>query len=206
MENTRELIASNITKYRKMCGLTQADLATKLNYSDKAVSKWERGESLPDIIILKEMSRLFGVSLDALTSNEEEKPKKFHKFYMRVLTDKFLISAISTLLVWLVASIVFFVLKMTLANTPKLWMTFIFAIPVNCIVLLCLYKHWHSGWYNFACSSMLVLSIALSFFLMFGKQYLWLLFIICVPIIAILFLWFVARDKIFKRFKDKKQQ
>lgn len=206
MENTRELIASNITKYRKMCGLTQADLATKLNYSDKAVSKWERGESLPDIIILKEMSRLFGVSLDALTSAEEEKPKRFHKFCVRVLTDKFLISAISTLVVWLVATVVFFVLKMTLGDTPKLWMTFIFAIPVNCIVLLCLTKFWKSGWYNFACSSLLVLSIALSVFLMIGVEYLWLLFIICVPIIAILFLWFVARHKIFKRFKPNKEQ
>ena len=55
-QNVRSIIASNLTKYRKNLGLTQLELAEKLNYSDKTLSKWERGESIPDIVTLKQLS------------------------------------------------------------------------------------------------------------------------------------------------------
>lgn len=45
-EKLRQLIAENIAYYRKLNGDTQAGLAEKLSYSDKSVSKWERGGSL----------------------------------------------------------------------------------------------------------------------------------------------------------------
>ena len=53
----RNQIGSNIAAYRKQAGLTQAGLAEKLNYSDKAVSKWERGEGLPDVYILAQIAQ-----------------------------------------------------------------------------------------------------------------------------------------------------
>ena len=62
----RMQIGVNIAAHRKRAGMTQACLAEKLNYSDKAVSKWERGESMPDVTTLVQLADLFGVSLDDL--------------------------------------------------------------------------------------------------------------------------------------------
>lgn len=201
-EDIRNIIASNIVKYRKMCGMTQVELANHLNYSDKMISKWERAESLPDIIILKEMSKLFGVSVDALTSITQEKPtKRLRAFWRRIYSDKFLISAVGTIIVWLVATIMFVTFSLIFPNAHKFWLAFIFAIPVNLIVLLCLQKIWKSAWFNFICVSLLAISVALSVHLAFGYNKLWLLFMICIPIIALSFILFVMRGKIFKHEK-----
>ena len=58
-EKLKKQIGINIASYRKRNGLTQAGLAERLNYSDKAVSKWERGESVPDVLTLSQMAELF---------------------------------------------------------------------------------------------------------------------------------------------------
>ena len=74
----KRLVADNITMYRKANGLTQIQLAEKLNYSDKAVSKWERGESLPDLYILMQIVDMFGITLNDLVTKQEQ-PKKVNK-------------------------------------------------------------------------------------------------------------------------------
>ena len=65
-EILKVMIGSNIAAYRKRAGLTQAGLAEKLNYSDKAVSKWERGESIPDVLTLMQLAELFEISVNDL--------------------------------------------------------------------------------------------------------------------------------------------
>ena len=65
------IISKNIIKYRKKMGLTQLELAEKLNYSDKTLSKWERGESMPDIVTLKQLADIFMISVDVLISTED---------------------------------------------------------------------------------------------------------------------------------------
>ena len=63
-EDIKQTIASNLSGYRKKAGLTQQQLADKLNYSDKAVSKWERAEAIPDVIVLKSIADIYGVKVD----------------------------------------------------------------------------------------------------------------------------------------------
>ena len=65
-----ELIASKISDLRKKEGLSQEELADKLFVSRQAVSKWERGEALPDTDNLISISKLFNVSLDELVGND----------------------------------------------------------------------------------------------------------------------------------------
>lgn len=72
MQNLKPIIAKNISNLRQNNNMTQGDLATKLNYSDKAVSKWERAESVPDIAVLKQIADLFDVTLDYLVSDNNE--------------------------------------------------------------------------------------------------------------------------------------
>ncbi|UQZ35516.1 XRE family transcriptional regulator [Paenibacillus sp. PK3_47] len=62
----REQLARNISIYRKLKGLTQEELAQKLGLSFQAVSKWENAQSMPDISLLPELSRILGVSIDKL--------------------------------------------------------------------------------------------------------------------------------------------
>ena len=56
--------ASNIIRLRTGRGMTQAELGARLNYSDKTISKWERGEAIPDAFVLTQLAELFGVSVD----------------------------------------------------------------------------------------------------------------------------------------------
>ena len=102
-EKVKQLIAANIAYYRKECHLTQAELAEKIHYSDKSVSKWERAEGLPDICVLVVLADLFGVTVNDLLAEKHRKSRrtapKMHKG---------LITMISILLVWLVAVVVFF--------------------------------------------------------------------------------------------------
>ena len=69
--NVREIIAKNISSLRKREKMTQAQLAEKLHYSDKAISKWERGDSLPDAEMLYEISKFFNVSIEYLFETHE---------------------------------------------------------------------------------------------------------------------------------------
>lgn len=97
-EKLRQLIAENIAYYRKLNGDTQAGLAEKLSYSDKSVSKWERGDSTPDIFILSHIASLYGITVQDLL-----REKKVAKTRTRHL----LISLLSVGLVWLVMTVLF---------------------------------------------------------------------------------------------------
>ncbi len=65
-----KIIAKNITELRRNAGLTQAKLAEEIGYSDKSVSKWERCEGVPDVVCLKNMADLFGVTVDYFLTDE----------------------------------------------------------------------------------------------------------------------------------------
>jgi len=65
------IVASNIINLRAGAGLTQAQLGEKLNYSDKSISKWERGEAIPDAYVLLQMAEIFGVSVDFILSSHD---------------------------------------------------------------------------------------------------------------------------------------
>ena len=77
MDNTNIVLATNIQKYRKKCGLTQEELAKKLGVTFQAVSKWENAKTAPDIFFLPEMADLFGCSIDELFSREIEKEDSY---------------------------------------------------------------------------------------------------------------------------------
>ena len=72
MQDVKVVFAQNLISLRKQIKLTQLELAEKINYSDKAVSKWERGESIPDVTVLMTIASLFGVTLDFLVTEHAE--------------------------------------------------------------------------------------------------------------------------------------
>ena len=128
--------AQKLAHYRKSAGLTQSQLAEKLNYSDKAVSKWERGESVPDIFVLSQIAELFSVRVDDLVNEKvPERP-------IDIVRNHGLITLISVGLVFFVAAIVFATLSVVNFASFPLWYCFIYALPVASIVLIVFTAMW----------------------------------------------------------------
>lgn len=159
MKDLKPIIAKNITALRQSAKLTQSDLAERLNYSDKAVSKWERGESVPDIMVLKAVADLFGVTVDYLIEEHEdlpqiqaERPQRKHRHSRPIITT------LSILLVWFVALFVYVVMDSVPPLIELQWLAFVYAIPVSMIVWLVLNSIWFNSRWNYLIISTLMWS------------------------------------------------
>lgn len=199
-QNVRSIIASNLTKYRKNLGLTQLELAEKLNYSDKTLSKWERGESIPDIVTLKQLASIFGVSVDVLISEEGTSTAFVRKKDKKPQTRRKIIcvNLLSVALVWLVAVFIFVLLSLILKDQSKLWLSFIYAIPVSGIVLLVFSCIWGNNIYRFLFTSLIVWTSSLSVHLtmnLFNVQNGYMLYFISIVLEIMAFVFFIILKK-----------
>lgn len=158
MEDIKPIIAKNITALRQNAKLTQIELAERLNYSDKAVSKWERAESIPDITVLKTIADMFQVPLDYLVRENPELPvleEEPDQTPVRKRNHK-VITALSILLVWFVAAVVFVILDMIGLDTWLHLFAFAYAIPVSMIVWLVMNSIWFTRRRNYLIISLLM--------------------------------------------------
>ena len=138
-EQIKANIALNITELRKKNGMTQSELAEFLNYSDKSVSKWERGDGIPDVVVLQKIAELFGVTLNDLLKGEISVKKSTSK---PSTVNRIIIPLLSASLSFFVASIVFFLLNIFLPDLERNWLVFILAMPVACIPLIVFSVIW----------------------------------------------------------------
>ena len=215
-EKLRKQIGANIVSYRKRNGMTQARLAEKLNYSDKAVSKWERGESVPDVVTLVQLSELFEITVNDLLQDPNELPDNPGRVerVMGVAVEKTLkrkanksiILMLSSLLVWFVALLIFVVLSML--DVEKSWLAFIYAIPVDAVVMLSLRSAWKDFRWNRALISVIMwgslLSLFASLMVFVGPALwtkLWRMFLLGIPGQAAILLWF----EIYRKPKKEKE-
>ena len=202
-EKLKSQIGANIAAYRKRAGLTQVGLAEKLNYSDKAVSKWERGESIPDVLTLVHLAEQFDISVSELLVDPNElpgNPGKLEKAMTQVSekalkrkANKNIILALSTTLVWFVALFAFVLLSSFDFLEKYSCLLFFYAIPANAIVLLSLRSAWHDFRWNKALISIIAWGSLLSIFvtLVAGwNYYFWKLFLLGIPGQIAIFLWF----------------
>ena len=159
----RSAVAKNLLELRKKNSMTQADLAEHLNYTDKAVSKWERGESLPDVVILRQIATLFGVTVDYLLTEEHAEDAPAGILQKKPsLRAHVLITCISVLLVWLIATAVFVFISVSPIEVAHHWLAFIYAIPISAIVYLVLNSIWFNQKVNYLIISALMWSMLLS--------------------------------------------
>ena len=197
MADYKRIIANNITELRKAIPLTQAELAEKLNYSDKAVSKWERGESIPDVIVLKEIADIFGVTVDYLLEETHPLSGLTQNMPRQLKINRLLITSLSCMLVFLVATIAFVVLD-TVATIPRIWLAYVYCVPVCSIVLIVFNSIWGKTKLNFLFISLLLWSALTSIYLTIGYRY-WILFIIGAPAQLIILLMSGIRAKFLKK-------
>ena len=182
--------ASNIIKLRSGAGLTQAELGEKLNYSDKTISKWERGEAIPDAYVLTQMAEIFGVSVDYLLSShdawespeqqeEKERKQEEHRYSVNMII------AISVLGVWTMALTIFVMLWLF---DIILWETFVVALPVSILtymVLICVFRRRRQLQFVIAA---FVLSLFILLYFTLPMQKPWQLFLIAIPAEILVFL------------------
>lgn len=174
--------SKNLTKLRKSNNLTQLTLAEKLNYSDKAISKWEVGSVVPDVETMTKISEFFGVTVNDLIYPEK---KKFNNVFWR---NHILITLLSFGLVWFISTIVYFVLQQTL-EAPRLWLTFIVTIPISAIVLVVFSAIWFKKIWLMMSVSGLFWSIILTIYLLINNYSLWFIFIIGVVGQLLIIFW-----------------
>ena len=200
-EILKNQLGANIAAFRKRSGMTQAALAERINFSDKAVSKWERGESIPDVLTLMALAQLFEITVDDLLKDHNALPEHVGKVEqvmgsvvektLKRKADKRIIAQLCSVLVWFVALLTFVICASF--EIPKSWIAFFFALPVNCVVLLIL----RSAWRDFRSNKWLIsgimwgflVSIYMSILLFAGKN-MWMLFLLGIPGQAAIFLWF----------------
>lgn len=191
-EKLRDQLGANIVMYRKRNGLTQAGLAEKLNYSDKAVSKWERGESMPDVLTLVQLAELFEITVNDLLVDPDALPEntgKVEQVMGKALekatknkANKRSILGLSSLCVWFVALLLFVIISSL--DVPGSWIAFIYAIPADAIVRLSLRSAWHDfRWNKLLVSTIMwggLLSIYMTLLLFFGLN-IWKIFLLGIP-------------------------
>lgn len=192
MGNVTEIIGENISALRRANNLTQQQLANKLNYSNKAVSRWEKGECLPSIEILSAICDFFGVEFDYLI-HKHDRPAKIKK---GVDPNKIAITLLACVTVFTVATIVFVYVKVI--HDANYWQSFVWGVPVSCFIIFELGRRW--GWNKIvritAASVMLWSIIAGVFLTVMDIVNIWPLFLIGIPLqVIMILLFFVSRTE-----------
>lgn len=207
MENISEInrkIADNLISCRKAAGMTQAELAEKINYSDKSVSKWESGNGIPDVYTLMQIAELFHVTLNELVGDEAPTPKAEKlRNERRTRGMRYLIMLLSSCIVWLVATCVFAVLNVVMTTPRHLGLCFLYASVAQAILIVVLAGVWKYRLLRFFAVTMLIwMSLVCTYLtakyisIHFGSDYsgLWTVFLVGIPLQILEILWVFFRS------------
>lgn len=206
MSDLKEIIAANLIRLRQEVGLTQAQLAEKLNYTDKAVSKWERGESIPDLRVLIQLAEIYNITVDDIVREnkaEEVKPKLnlFHK--------RLLITLLSFALVWVVATGVFMILYCIPAVRSRAYLSFVIAPLVSTVVLVVFSSLWGRRITTALAASAVVWSVMLIVHVFLSvyapKTSIWPFYLVAAGVQVLVAGWFVLR-KLYKPNRKREEE
>ena len=194
LDDVKEVIAENLVRLRTKANLTQVQLAEILNYSDKAVSKWERGESIPDIRVLMQIAGVYNVSLDDIVCRPQEKEVK------PVLNKRkkhLLITLLAFALVWFIATGIFVILYL-IPDIEHEWLSFVAAAFVASIVLTVFSVLWGTRITNAITCSLILWTLATFLYILLSlfapqSDNFWLLFVAASPFEVLIILWFIFR-------------
>ena len=211
LNDLKLISASNIIRLRQGAGLTQAELGARLNYSDKTISKWERGEAIPDAFVLTQLAAMFDVTVDYLLSShdqwdgqaaepaeeppeEQEKEEPERTYSAEVLIVLVMVSiwtaAITTFVVLWIFGIIW-------------WRIFAIALPVSLLVLLILISIFYPKRNLQYYIAGFVASLFVMVYLLFQEKNLWQIFLVSAPAVAIVFLACNLQKKSLRSHKNE---
>lgn len=204
MEELNKIISQNLIALRTKSGLTQLQVAEKINYSDKSISKWERGDAIPDIPVMLQLAELYGVSLDDMVKKHEKQEIK-PKAKKLKLNQQILISIIAFSFVWFLATIGFAVVYGFFELYSQAYLSFIVAIPVSFLVLLILSFFWYPYFVSSIFCSIFLWTTILAITQCISAVNMWLLYIIVIPLQLIVIFGFFLKKLIKKHDKTEKE-
>lgn len=195
MKDIKEIFAANLSELRQASGMTQLELGDRLNYSDKTVSKWERGESIPDAGMLKQIADVFGVTVDYLLEESHEHTEKHYAVTEEELSDNLYarhmtVWKIVQAGVWLLS---FLIIVLCWVITRKFyWLILIWTLPVSFLLSIIFTGLWaKKKWQHlYVYISLFILSILLAIYLSALSYNLWMLFLIMIPVEVLLYFIF----------------
>lgn len=192
LSELRLVFASNLIRLRSQSGMTQAELGEKLNYSDKSVSKWERGEAIPDAYVLTRLSALFDVTVDYLLSSHDswEAPPEEEQQMKKPRYSEFRIMLLVVVSVWMAFLTAFVALWLF---GIVLWELFLVAVFSSLLVLIVLLATFKRRRYLECCIGAFILSVLLLLFFVVPEMRLWQVLLLSVPAELIVFLSFHIR-------------
>lgn len=190
MRNIKEIVAENLTYLRKKNSLTQIELAKKINYSDKAVSRWENGEALPDVETLQRICDVYNLPINYLFEVHDKSDltseAKF-KYQVKITIEIIVITTI-----WTIITILFLYAKAYL--NIVFWQAFIWGIPITCFAVSSFNAFWNKKLLlSLISNSVLCWSFITSVYLQMIEKNLFLIFIIGVPIQVAIILFYLIR-------------
>lgn len=212
MKDIKSVVSQNLSALRKQKGITQAELAERLNYSDKAISRWEKGDTLPDLNVLYEICQFYEITMNDLTSEECTAPQKDEAQKNRRMYRIWscIVAVAST---WFLATLCF-ISSLVVEAFPIFWIAFVWALPVSCAVVMLIGRQYYNWVVHFILGSVLTWSaitaiiLTLICFTPLGSPVFWFLYLVGVPIQAIILFSQMAwktRKKV-KNNKKKKEE
>ena len=201
MDDLKTVVGKNLNSLRKQAKLTQIELAEKFNYTDKAVSKWEQGATLPDLETLKQLSEFYGVTIDYLTDEKNIKNPQFNpKTERMIFVNRITITCLLSSIIWMAATIVFVYPLLIMKGKAPYWPIFIWALPINCILVLILNRFFFrknkitamASWTTLLWSMLTAIYMHFTFFTEAGYN-MWLVYFIGIPAQAVIILWYLLK-------------
>ena len=190
-KSQEQIIAENLIYYRKAMGLTQLEIAEQFNYSDKSISKWERAEGLPDVLVLKALADFYGIRVDDFFKEEKR------KIIMSKKSRHWFIVGLSEFLLWLVFGLTFVILSLALPHAFDWWLIFIYASAASFVLAVVWAGIYHQKFFQLLATTGIIwhsiLSVYLTMLLNTSIPTLWLLFLIGIPLEGLAILWYFLK-------------
>ena len=203
MNDIKHIIAKNLISLRKKNHLTQNELAEKLNYSDNAVSRWEHAEVTPSIETLEQIAHIYNVPLASLIEDNAVKTAQIND--KRQLINKLAGILITASIVWFVATISFVMARLIWDYT--FWQIYIWAMPIVSLVMMPFHHYWGRHIYKYTVLTVFIWTLLLAIFVQLFNlsPWMWIIFILGVPIQIGLSIWAFVKPKPPKQKKHKEK-
>lgn len=187
----KEITAKNITDLRVRSKMTQLELGNAISYSDKAISKWERAEAVPDAYVLLALSEIFGVSVDYLLHDHTGEPLPNVN---RSRVNHVSITSLAIIAVWTVFAIAY--LAVYLAAKFSYPLFFIYATIVSLIMLIVFNSLWGKRSLNMLIIMGLVTMIIVAIYLiLLPLGNFWQMLLLIIPALLIVLCCFKLKVK-----------
>ena len=186
MENIKDIVARNILRLRKKSGLTQMALSEQINYSDKAISRWESGEVTPDVETLNKLAQIFNVKIASLF-DENLDPEESEISAPIKIKSKLIISLLSVCLVWILATLAYVLILVT--ASINIWQIFVYSATASLIVAVVFAALWGNKPLRYLLISALMWSSLISLYILFLDCNIWPLFFFGIPMQAAIIMW-----------------